>query len=292
MALHPGDLVQLVAPSGWIGPERAAAAIETLTGWGLRARLGEHAMKTWFYLAGTDEQRRADLDAAFRDPEVRAVFCLRGGYGAQRIVDDLDYAAVRADPKPLLGFSDITALHVALWCEAHLATLHTPPLVHFDERTRRALMTSDPIVVAADPEGVRVPGRAEGILLGGNLTVLAATAGTRHRPDLTGAILLIETVDEEPYRVDRSLVQLKRSGWFDGLAGVAVGQFTNCTDDGPTPTVQQVLAEQLTSLGIPVLGGLPLGHGDTPATVPLGVPAVLDVDAGTLTADPVDSPSR
>ncbi|BFU46354.1 S66 peptidase family protein [Krasilnikovia sp. MM14-A1004] len=290
-ALRPGDVVQLVGTSGWVHADRAAAAMSALAAWGLRPRLGENALKTHYYLAGTDEERLADLNAAFRDPEVRAVICLRGGYGAQRIVDGLDVDAVRADPKLFMGFSDITALHVALWCEAGLSTVHGPRLSNLHDGARRALMTTDPVVVAADEKedtvGVRVPGRAEGTLLGGNLTMLATTVGTRHRLDLTGAILLIENVSEEPYRVDRSIVQLKRSGWLDGVAGVALGQFTECEDDDErSPTVQQVLAEQFGSLGVPVLGGLPIGHGDEQAVVALGVPAVLDADAGTLTTQP------
>jgi muramoyltetrapeptide carboxypeptidase len=156
---------------------------------------------------------------------------------------------------------------------------------------RQALMTRDPIVMTPDEnEGtaqLRLAGRAAGVLLGGNLTMLATTAGTRHRPDLNGAILMIEATGEEPYRVDRSLVQLKRAGWLDGVAGVAVGQFTNCEDDGPTPTVQQVLAEQLGSLGVPVLGGLPFGHGEQQTAVGLGVPAILAADTRTLTVQPV-----
>ncbi|WP_412740821.1 S66 peptidase family protein [Krasilnikovia sp. MM14-A1259] len=285
--LQPGDVVHLVGPSGWVQADRAAAAMSTLAAWGLRPRLGENALKTHFHLAGTDEERLADLNAAFRDPDVRGVICLRGGYGAQRIVDGLDFDAVRADPKLFMGFSDITALHAALWCEAGLSTVHGPRLSNLHDGARRALMTTDPVVVAADEKedtfGVRVPGRTEGTLLGGNLTMLAATAGTRHRLDLTGSILLIEAVSEEPYRVDRSIVQLKRSGWLDGVAGVAVGQFTECEEGLPSPTVQQVLAEQFGELGVPVLGGLPIGHGEKQAVVPLGVPAVLDADAGTLT---------
>jgi muramoyltetrapeptide carboxypeptidase len=297
-ALRAGDLVALVATSGWVRPDRAAAAAEVLTGWGLRVRVGANALRRHFYLAGTDEERLADLNAAFADPEVRGVLCLRGGYGAQRIVDGLDLDAVRADPKLFLGFSDITALHVALWCEAGLPTVHGPTAGVLDRGPdtptardlRRALMTGDPVVLVPDEKeetaAVRVAGRAEGVLLGGNLTMLATTVGTRHRLDLTGAILMIEAVDEEPYRVDRSLVQLKRAGWLDGVAGVAVGQFTGCVDDGPTPTVQQVLAEQLGSLGVPVLGGLPFGHGAEQTALGLGVPAVLDAEAGTLTAGP------
>jgi muramoyltetrapeptide carboxypeptidase len=296
--LQPGDLVQLIAPSGWVRPERAAAAIEVLAGWGLRARMAKNALGRHFYLAGTDAERLDDFNSAFRDAEVRAVLCLRGGYGAQRIVDDIDFSAVRDDPKLFMGFSDITALHIALWCEARLATVHGPTAAYLTEADKsatgsihRALMTCQPVVMTADEResthGVRVAGRAEGVLLGGNLTMLATMAGTRHEPDLGGAILVIEATNEEPYRIDRSLVQLKRAGWLDGVAGVAVGQFTGCVDDGPSPTVEQVLTEQLGSLGVPVLGGLPVGHGDQQTALGLGVPAVLDATSGRLTAQPV-----
>ncbi|MEV6522381.1 LD-carboxypeptidase [Longispora sp. NPDC051575] len=291
--LRENDLVALVAPSGAVPEPWAVAAVEVVRGWGLRARLGDNALNRWTHLAGTDAERLADLNAALRDEEVRGVICLRGGYGVQRIVDGVDYAAVRADPKLVLGFSDLTALHAALWREAGVASVHGPTAAQFVEDAdalgvrgaRRALMSPEPVTVAADEAedtfGVRVAGTARGTLLGGNLTMLAATAGTRHALDLDGAILLIEAVGEEPYRVDRSLVQLKRAGWFAGIRGVAVGQFAGCVDDGG-PSVSDVLLEQLGSLGVPVLGGLPIGHGDQQVAVGLGVPAVLDAGAGTL----------
>lgn len=292
--LRPGDLVALVAPSGAVEHDRLAAASEVLTGWGLRVRLGTHALGRRTFLSGTDDERLADLNDALRDDEVRGVLCLRGGYGAQRIVDRLDLAAVRRDPKLVMGFSDITALHLALWTSAGLATVHGPTVLSLAsgaDQARHALMTGEPVVVAADEQSetfpVRVPGRATGTLWGGNLTLLATSAGTRHRPDPRGTILLIEDVHEEPYRVDRSLVQLRRAGWLDGLAGVAVGQFTDCADvDNHGVTVTQVLTDQLTPLQIPVLGGLPIGHGPHQTAIPLGVPAVLDTNAATLTAEP------
>ncbi|MEV6635397.1 LD-carboxypeptidase [Actinoplanes sp. NPDC051470] len=298
--LREGDLVELVSPSGAADRAVVEVAVGVLSGWGLRVRLGEHALgRRHSYLAGTDEQRLADLNTALRDPEARAVICVRGGYGMQRIVDGVDVEAVRADPKLVMGFSDITALHVALWCEAGLATVHGPTASSLarglNNRTassaRSLLLEGAPAAVAADEAegtfGVRAPGRATGILLGGNLTLLATGAGARHRPDLTGAILLLEDVNEEPYRVDRSLVQLKRAGWLDNLAGVAVGQFTDCGEPGyAEPSVADVLAEELCSLGVPVLGGLPIGHGAQQVAVGLGVPAVLDADAGTLTVEP------
>jgi muramoyltetrapeptide carboxypeptidase len=303
--LREGDLVELVSPAGAADPAVVEAALGVLTGWGLRVRLGAHALgRRHSYLSGTDEERLADLNAAFRDPSVRAVICVRGGYGLQRIVDGVDFEAVRADPKVVMGFSDITALHLALWCEAGLATVHGPtagqltrgPDTLTVRGARQILFAGDEPVVAADPGedtfGVRMPGRAAGTLLGGNLTLLATSAGSRHRPDLSGAVLLLEDVNEEPYRIDRYLVQLRRAAWLDGLAGVAVGQFAGCVDEDVNrrnPTVSDVLTEELGVLGVPVLGGLPIGHGSQQAAVGLGVPAVLDADAGTLIVQPPTS---
>jgi muramoyltetrapeptide carboxypeptidase len=299
--LEPGDLVALVAPAGPVTEAQAADTAAVLTTWGLRTHRGRHALGRRFFLSGTDDERRSDLEASLRDPEVRGVLCLRGGYGTQRIVDRLDYDAVRADPKVVIGFSDVTALHLALWHEARLATVHGPTLLDDDPAStatvRRALMTAAPVTVTAarstvppdftaDPADVAVSslvhraGQAYGTLLGGNLTLLAATAGTRHQPDLAGAILLIEEVNEAAYRVDRMIVQLERSGCLDGLAGVVVGSFTACPDAG------RVLAEHLNDRGVPVLAGLPIGHGPTRIAVPLGVPAHLDADTGTLTVEP------
>jgi muramoyltetrapeptide carboxypeptidase len=292
--LKEGDLVALVAPSGPVPPDRAAAAVDVLSGWGLRVRMGAYALGKHTFFAGTDDERLDDLNGALRDDEVRAVLCLRGGYGMQRIVDAVDFAAVRRDPKLVMGFSDITALHLALWHEAGLATVHGPVAAQFDKgagsptvrAAYKALMTSEDITVLADPAErtyrVRTQGQAEGTLLGGNLAMLAATIGTPHAPDLTDAILLIEDVTEAPYRIDRMLTHLRRAGWLDQVKGIAVGQFTDCTDEGST-TPEDVLIERLAGSGIPILGGLPVGHGEQHVAVGLGVPAVLDAAAGTLT---------
>lgn len=296
-ALRPGDTVMLVSPSGPTRPERVARGVELLTGWGLRPVLAPNAYARHGYLAGTDTLRAADLNHALTDPRVRGVICTRGGYGAQRVVDAIDMAAVRRDPKVVAGFSDITSLQFALWRGARLAGVHGPGAAWLDERTplrsaeslHAALMTTGPVTVTAVSEeetvGVRVPGRATGPLLGGNLCLIVASIGTPDLPDLTGAVLLIEEVQEPPYKVDRMLTQLRRSGVLAGLAGVAVGQFTNCTDAWPVG-VADVLTERLGDLGVPVLGGLPIGHGVGQLTVPVGVPATLDADAGTLTVAP------
>ncbi|XVU29825.1 S66 peptidase family protein [Actinoplanes sp. CA-054009] len=293
--LAPGDLVALVSPSGAIDPARTEAAVSTLEKWGLRVQVGANAHGRHRKFAGTDEQRLSDLNGALRDPSVRAVLCLRGGYGMQRIVDGVDFDAVRADPKLIAGFSDITALHLALWHETGLATIHGPTAGQLDrgpdtpsaQSLRHALMTSSPVQVRADSAEdtfpVRVPGTAEGPLLGGNLAMLTSTIGTPHAPDLTGAILLLEDVNEEPYRVDRMLVHLRRAGWLANLAGIAVGQFTDCVDPDPSPPVIDYLSTELGDLGIPVLGGLPMGHGPEQIAVGLGTRAHLDATAGLLT---------
>ncbi|MFI6329332.1 LD-carboxypeptidase [Micromonospora chersina] len=295
--LCPGDRVMLVSPSGPTRPERVARGIELLTGWGLRPVPAPHAYARQGYLAGADELRAADLNTAFADPEIRGVICTRGGYGAQRVVDLIDMAAVRRDPKVVAGFSDITALQFALWRGARLAGVHGPGAAWRDDRTpprsaeslHAALMTTEPVTVEAVKEeetyAVRVPGRAEGPLLGGNLCLITASIGTPDMPDLTGAVLLVEEVQEPPYKVDRMLTHLRRCGALDGIAGVAVGQFTECADGWDT-TITDVLTDRLGDLGVPVLGGLPVGHGPDQLTVPVGTPAVLDATTGTLTVTP------
>jgi muramoyltetrapeptide carboxypeptidase len=288
--------VALVAPSGPVREEQMVAGIALLTSWGLTVVPSADLYARHGFLAGADELRLAGLNDALADPVVRGVVCARGGYGAQRIVDRLDIDAVCRDPKLIIGFSDITALHLALWRGARLATLHGPVATQLTEdfaaesvaALRSAIGTDRPVVVTAGPESetgpLRMPGEpVTGTLLGGNLCLISASVGTPDEPDLRGAILLLEEVDEPPYKVDRMLVQLRRSGVLDEVAGVAVGQFTRCADDWPMSTVD-VLADCLGDLGVPVLGGLPIGHGPGALTVALGVPATLDVAAGTLTA--------
>jgi muramoyltetrapeptide carboxypeptidase len=298
--LRPGDPVALVSPSGPTRAARVDAGIALLTSWGLTVTLGIDVYARSGFLAGTDAQRLASLNSALRDPAIRGVICTRGGYGVQRIVDGLDLDAVRADPKVVVGFSDITALQLALWRGARLATVHGPGAAWVETRTpaasadslRAAIMTTDVVRVPADPASETAPVRVDpgtgpvtGTLLGGNLCMLTATIGTPDFPDLAGAILVIEDVDEPPYKVDRMLTHLRRAGLLTGVAGIAVGQFTRCTDAWDIP-VADVLAERLTNLGVPVLGGLPIGHGYAQLTIPVGVPATLDVTTGTLTIQP------
>ncbi|GGM66123.1 peptidase S66 [Dactylosporangium sucinum] len=284
--MEPGDVVRLVSPSGPTRPDRVARGIELLEGWGLRVELGRHVFAEHGYLAGRDADRLDDLNAALADPRVRAVICTRGGYGAQRIAD-----AVRwGPPKHLVGFSDITALQLSLWRVARRPAVHGPGAAWFDDRLpdisemslKSALMSTGELVAPRVEDGPLVEGPpATGLLLGGNLTMLATTLGTSDMPDLSGAILLLEDVGEAPYRLDRMLTQLIRAGALAGVAGVAVGQFTQCADHRPV-TAFEVLQERLGTLGCPVLGGLPIGHGFGQLTVVVGAPATLDTQNGVL----------
>lgn len=296
-ALVAGDRVMLLSPSGPADPERVRGTVELMTGWGLDVGVAEHALERSGYLAGADSGRAGDLVAALSDPSVRGVFCIRGGYGAQRIVDRLP--ATLADAPVVVGFSDVTAVHLALWRRG-VASLHAPGSAWWDERlapgssevVRRLLTDPSAVTVvlrdaAEASAAVCVPGRAHGVLLGGNLSMLETSVGTPDHPDLAGAIVMIEDVGEAPYRVDRMLTHLLRAGALRGVTGVAVGQFTDCVGPPAHPDVVEVVAERLGRLGVPVLGGLRVGHGNGQVPVPLGVPAELDADAGTLTVQPL-----
>ncbi|SQF99478.1 peptidase U61, LD-carboxypeptidase A [Paucimonas lemoignei] len=294
--LRAGDAVALVSPAGPVPAAKVESAAQILESWGLKPRIYPHALDTHSFYAGTDEHRLADFNAALADPEIRAIFCNRGGYGAQRIVEQLDFDAVRRDPKLVIGFSDITAIHAALWNQTRLATIHGPVAAQlerggvFTSSVWHATMSTAPILVtanAAEPTfDVRTGGAAEGILRGGNLSILSTSIGTSFMPDLHGAILLIEDVGEVAYRVDRMLTHLLNSGVLDGVAGIAVGQFSEPRGASGTITPSSVLMERLAGLGVPLVGGLSIGHGDINYAVPLGTQASLDAESGTLLVAP------
>lgn len=294
--LRPGDAVALVSPAGPVAAAKVESAAQVLQGWGLKPRIYPHALDTHSFYAGTDEHRLADFNAALADPQIRGIFCNRGGYGAQRIVQQLDFDAVRRDPKLVVGFSDITAIHGALWAHARLATIHGPVASQlerggsFVSGLRHVSMSTESVLVSADPAEptfeVRIGGIAHGLLLGGNLSLLSSSIGTAYMPDLKDAILLIEDVGEAAYRVDRMLTHLLNSGALAGLAGVAIGQFSEHKGANGVVTPSKVLLERLGTLGVPVLGGLSIGHDNTNYAVPFGVQATLDADAGTLLVSP------
>lgn len=296
-ALVPGDRVRVVSPGSTPDPALMDRGIEILRGWGLKVELGQHVFTRYGYLAGTDAQRLADVNAAFADPGVRAVFAARGGYGTQRIVDRMNVSALRRDPKVVVGFSDITSIHGRLWREAGLVSFYGPMVNWTDSRTgpdsaealRRAVMTTTPITINRDPAetaaSVMVPGRATGRLLGGCLTLISTSLGAGDAPDFDGAILFFEDVDEAPYNYDSMLTELRRVGVLGRVAGVVVGQITNSVAEPGEWDAAAVLRDRLCDLGVPVLGGLRLGHGNGQLTIPLGARAAIDAEAGTLTVE-------
>jgi len=287
--------VAIVAPSGPVPEERLAAGLDILRGWDLDPVVAPHVFDRhpgFPYLAGQDADRAADFQAAWCDPDVSAVLCARGGYGAQRMVDLLDWDALRAaGPKVLVGFSDITALHEAFAARLGLVTLHGPMAAGVDflkstraqEHLRTTLFTPESVRTITSSGTTLVPGRARGVTLGGCVSLLASELGTPHaRPGARGGLLLIEDVGEEPYRIDRILTQLLRSGWLDGVAGIALGSWEEC---GPYEQLRPVLVDRLGGLGVPVVEEFGFGHGQDALTIPFGVEAELDADAGTLTLD-------
>jgi muramoyltetrapeptide carboxypeptidase len=293
--LAPGARVAVVAPSGPVPEERLQAGVDILRGWDLDPVVGPHVLERhgdFDYLAGTDADRAADLQSAWCDPSVDAVLCARGGYGVQRMIDLLDWEAMRAaGPKVFVGFSDITALHEAFATRLGLATLHGPMAAGVDfiknaraqEHLRATLFAPETVRTIASGGTTLVPGRARGVTLGGCLCLLAAELGTPHaRSSARGGLLCLEDVGEETYRLDRYLTQLLRADWFDGVQGVLLGSWQEC---GPQEKVRALLADRLGGLGVPVVEEFGFGHCEGALTLPFGVAAELDADARTLTLD-------
>jgi len=288
--LAPGARVALVAPAGPLrGEEDAARAVENARAFGWEPVLGRHALARRGYFAGTDAERAADLNHALADDAIDGVWCLRGGYGAMRILDHLDYGALRRRPKPLLGYSDVTALHCAVAARSGLVSYHAPTarahLTPFsrDSLERAVMQGGDPCGEAPGARPLR-PGRAAGTLAGGNLALLASLVGTPFAPALEGAILVLEDINEAVYRVDRMLRQLLLAGALRGCRAIVFGQCTVCpeeSDDGARP-LDDVVAEIAEAIGVPCLAGVPVGHIDDQWTLPLGAVAELDVNHRTL----------
>jgi muramoyltetrapeptide carboxypeptidase len=290
--LAPGDKVRFVSPASTPDRDTVQRQARILESWGLKVDFGEHAFSRFHYLAGSDEQRLADLNAAFSDPEIRAIFATRGGKGSYRIADRLDFAAVRRDPKFLVGFSDITVLHLKLWRECRVAGVHGALMPDASgeiaavtvEALRTALMSHDPIAleqnVLEPTSALTTRGVASGPLVGGNLDMVATGAGWA-LPKLDGAILLLEAVDKYVGEIDRQLTMLRKAGHLDGVAGFAIGQFTGFRPSKAL-TVVDLMRDHLGHFSVPILGGLPLGHGCQPVAALIGGTATIDADAGRL----------
>lgn len=292
--LRDGDVVGLVAPAG---PLRHAAeeldrAHHLMDILGLRVVLGKNIRKNHGYLAGTDAERAEDINDFARDPNVRAIFAVRGGYGTMRILDAIDFRALAAGRKVVIGFSDLTALLNAITSRTGLITFHGPVAGHSIparavDGIRRAVMSTEALgelrVPKIEPLANR---RATGRLVGGNLTMVAALSGTRYAVPYDGNILLLEDVKEAPYRVDRMLTQLTLSDGFDKVAGIALGRFQDCVprtdDDRPSLTIEETLKECFDRVNKPMITNVGIGHMESQWTLPLGMLASFDGYAGKL----------
>jgi len=301
--LRPGDKVGLAAPAGFVadrfGIEELAATIRAM---GLEPVLAPNLLERQGYLAGNDSARAAALNAMFRDPGLRAIFAVRGGWGSQRLLPLLDFDALTANPKLLVGSSDVTSLHLGIAARTPVPSVHAPNVASSwgataREPFRRLVFEGDmptySLPASAEdrmvPRGSRIrtfrPGTARGPLLGGNLSVLAALAGTPYLPDFTGAILFLEDTNEAEYRIDRLMSQLALSGILGRVAGVVFGQCTNCTNPGDgygNFTIYEVLDQHLGPLGVPAFQGALIGHIAGQVSIPVGIPAEINASAGTI----------
>ncbi|OHD24001.1 MAG: hypothetical protein A2Y38_08265 [Spirochaetes bacterium GWB1_59_5] len=296
-ALKPGDTIGMIGPSGSFKDqsmvERSAAAIAAQ---GFKVVVGESCRRKYGYLAAPDELRASDIGRFFADPAVDGIVCMKGGYGTPRILDLVDYGVVAANPKVFAGYSDITGLHLAFQRFAGFPTFHSPMGISmdggFDEFSaaswRAALMTPAPLgkLPPPPPDSPKalVGGKARGPLIGGNLSLVAALTGTPYALVPDGAIIFLEDIDEEPYRIDRMLTQLRLSGVFKRCAGIVLGHWTRCEakDTGRSLTLEQVFADVIAPAGKPTIIGFAAGHSTPTHSFPMGVEAVLDADAGTL----------
>jgi muramoyltetrapeptide carboxypeptidase len=309
-ALRDGDTVALVTPATDVSdPGELATAVAAVQYLGLKPKLGRNVGRRLGYLGGTIDERLDDFHAAFRDPDVRGVFCIRGGYGSAQLLDRIDYASIRSNPKVFLGFSDITALHLAIRKQTGMVTFHGPVVLlhgsaaHFNDYTlrgfRRALFEKDAIgrlanpvpsspLANAHPVRTMKHGTAHGRLTGGNLTLICSLMGTPYEIDTRNAIFFTEDVGEPPYRVDRMLTQLRLAGKLAAAAGVVFGECSSCgpgdymPEFSSTLSLGEVLDQIIGRLDVPSFTGLMIGHTESQLTLPLGVLATLDADKGEL----------
>lgn len=302
--LRKGDAVGLITPASFISDDALQKAVTNLESLGLKVVMGKHLRDRYGSLAGTDQQRLDDLHQFFADPNINGIWCARGGYGTPRLLPKIDYKLIRRNPKIFIGYSDITALLNAFWPKSGLVGFHGPVGAStFTDYTREQLQRTlfEPaasLVIEAPakqlekakandaylPRTIR-RGRAIGQLVGGNLSLLAAVAGTPYAPSIKSKLLFIEDIGEKPYRIDRMLTTLRQAWPLEQAAGIVLGVFNDCEadTDSNSLTLQETLKDRLSDLPIPIAYGLPIGHIDDMCTLPLGVPARLDADALSLT---------
>ena len=290
--LSPGARVALVAPAGPLrGEEDLVRAQENARELGWLPAVGAHVLSRDGYLAGADGDRLSDLNAALTDDAIDGVWCVRGGYGAMRILDQIDYAALRRRPKPIIGYSDVTALHAAISTRCEVVSFHGPTgrasLTAFSRTSLQRALSGEDSCGATPTATTLIGGHARGRLVGGNLALLCALCGTPYAPDYRDTILVVEDVNEAVYRIDRMLAQLRLAGHLAPCRAIVFGQFTDIPTDSPEEnlgarTVENILVETAELLKVPCIAGAPVGHIADQWTIPLGADAELDANERTL----------
>lgn len=278
--LRPGDTIGVIAPAGPVDRDEIQPAIDLLKERGYHPLLSLNLFKKKGYLAGHDEARLDDFHAMFSDSSVKAILCARGGFGTIRLLDRIDYDLVRRNPKVVAGYSDITALLFALFKETGLITFHGPVMRNLAHDTQDNLGSLLQTTSSGEPHAIDLSGgtalkrgSAKGMVLGGNLSLICSLIGTSYMPNLAGAILFIEDTNEPLYRIDRMLTHLRLAGVIHGLAGLIAGDFTGC---GEPEEINRLLSEITHGRNIPVVDGLPVGHGTRNKTIPMGISAELN----------------
>jgi len=292
--LQVGDTVGLINPASYLQPQDLEEIRQNLTALGLKVKLGKHVLDRYGYLAGTDANRAADVNAMFADDSVQAIFTARGGWGCNRILPLVNYELMRSHPKILMGFSDITSLLLAIYTHSGVVTFHGPVgtsswnpfTVEYVKRilfNGEAIAMQNPTITNTLVKTI-TPGKARGKLIGGNLSVLTAMLGSSYLPSWKNNILFIEEIGEEVYRIDRMLTQLKIAGILNQISGFIFGQCTNCEPKGndDSLTLMQVLNDHLQPLGIPAWHGSMIGHIRDKFTLPVGISVEIDATAGTI----------
>jgi muramoyltetrapeptide carboxypeptidase len=296
--LRKGDLIGIISPASTIAdPSRIQRGVAYLEGQGYRTVVGEHILKVHGYLAGTDEERAADFHSMFRNPDVKAVMCIRGGYGTPRLLSLIDYKLVARNPKVFVGYSDVTSLQLALSKKSGLITFQGPMvgvdmpdgLDAYTEELFWRILTSPKkagnVLQADEPVNTLRPGKASGILMGGNLAHLVASMGTPYLPRFNAAMLFLEDIGEEPYRVDRMMAQLRHAGILREAAGILAGKFTDCGPKDPAKpslSLDSIFADAAEDSSRPFMSNLPFGHEAKKITMPIGVRARMDAKNHTL----------
>lgn len=284
--LQPGDTIGVAAPGGVVEASSIADAVARIEAHDYRVRLPAGLFARERYLAGDDRQRAAELTTLFQSPTVAAVWCARGGYGAMRVLPYLDFDIIRANPKPLIGFSDVTALLSAFYDRCGMPGIHGPVLttltsVSEEDHARLFGLLEDSIPPAYFfvAGTVVFPGAATGVVTGGNLATLCHLVGTPYMPNFSGCILLLEDINEPLYKIDRMVTQMSMAGAFDDVAGLVLGDFENC---GAYENVVAVFAERFAGMEIPMVAGAPFGHGTRNCAFPVGLTATLDAERMAL----------